>query len=143
MKKLLLVLLLSLFMVAPAQSEDKGDNFSIKMKENFQSYPIELRKLVVVTINSYEKTLASPKLMVESQLTEAKSKVDEIIISYPEYSGTEFISNFKVLHHCISTHILMTEIFKNGTSENKVQLAKSYAPIENIIKQMKDAAGLW
>jgi len=143
MKKIFIILLLLLPIVLPANAEDQLDNKIITMKENFQSYPIELRKLVVSTINSFEKTLTSPNFMVEAQLTETKSKIDEIIISYQDYSKTEFIHNFKVLHTDIRLYLLSKKIFNEETAKNKEIIEEGYTKIENTIKGMRISAGLW
>lgn len=143
MKKLSIILLLLLPIVLPANAEDQLDNKTITMKENFQSYPIELRKLIVSTINSFEKILTSPNFMVEAQLTETKSKIDEIIISHPDYSKTEFIHNFKLLHTDIRLYLLSKKIFNEETAKGKGDIEKLYSKIENTIKEMRDSAGLW
>jgi hypothetical protein len=68
------------------------------LRNDFNAYPLNVRRNLIGTINAFDIALKSPKFMFSSKVSEAKAKLDDLYVQYPEFQDTKFFEYMKLMY---------------------------------------------
>lgn len=68
------------------------------LKRDFTGYPLDVRRNLVQAINSFDTAINSPKFLFSSKVSEAKAKLDDLYVQYPQLQETKFFNYMKLMY---------------------------------------------
>lgn len=68
------------------------------LQHEFRSYPVGLRQRIVDVVGAYEAALESPNFVVPQKISEAKAKLNQVLVEFPLVADDAIKGEFEWLH---------------------------------------------